>query len=134
MRTLLITGNALTQVGCSHEADLRSPDGQFIGRATVEFEGDSSGNVTLERNGVIYRGLWSASKVDESGKIARSHGLHRQKYQNYQHGCGNYLRSGASTSQSQQGGTLNCEFEYRESAAPGWCKSKTETFEFMEQS
>lgn len=131
MRTLLIIGILATLVGCTHQVALQSPEGQHIGKAMVEFKGNSSGTISLDRNGVIYRGLWTASKIDEGGVIASNYGIGSKKYKDYQRGWGNYLRSGESILQSEQGGILKCEFRYRGTSALGACRSETEMFEFM---
>lgn len=85
----------------------------------------------MERNGKIYKGLWSASKVDESHKIAKAYG---GGYQNHQRGLGSYLRQGYSTFQSEQGDTLYCEFTYKNVSAKVSCKSDSEYFEFLAES
>ena len=133
MRTLLIIGILIALVGCTHEVALQNHDGNYIGKATLEFEGNSSGTISLDRNGVIYRGLWTSSKVDEGGMIASNYGIGSKKYKDYQRGWGNYLRSGESIFQSEQGDILKCEFRYRGTSAQGACRSETEMFEFTDR-
>lgn len=131
MRALLMAGFALTFTACVHSTALQSLNGKHVGKATIAFEGNSSGKLTIERNGIIYRGPWAASKIDESANIAKIYGMHSQRYQNYQRGLGDYQRLGKSTLLSEQGNVLNCEFKYRGSTAQGWCKSDVEQFEFV---
>jgi len=134
LRSLFLAGIAIALAGCTQEAHLRSPDGQYIGKATVEFEDNDSGNITLERNGLVYRGPWSAHIVDESRKISGNHGIGSQKYLNYQRGWSSYLRAGQSTLQSSRGDILKCEFKYRATAVYGNCSSEAESFEFVTES
>lgn len=132
MRALFMAFLALTLSACVHETNLQSLDGKSIGKATIEYEGNSSGTITLERNGLIYKGLWTASKVDEGREIAKVYGVNSRRYKDYQRGLGvNYLRRGYSTLESEQGTTLSCEFTYRSASAKGFCNSDNEYFEFV---
>lgn len=131
MYLLRMAAILITLAGCTHEVALQSLDGQFIGRATLKFEGNNSGSISLDRNGEIYQGRWIATKVDEGGKIASTYGIGSKKYKDYQRGSGNYLQSGQSTLQSNQGDILNCEFKYRGTAVQGSCRSETDNFEFI---
>jgi hypothetical protein len=134
MRIILMIGIVIGLVSCTHKVALQTPNGQEIGMATLEFEGNSSGNISLVLNGVIYQGQWKAIKVDESGKIASNYGIGSKKYKDYISGQGNYLRSGQSLLVSENGEKLNCEFKYKGISAHGWCNSDTEKFEFMVKS
>lgn len=133
MRTLIKAGILFALVGCTHEVVLQSPDGQHIGTAILEFKSNSSGTISLDRNGVIYRGLWTASKVDEGGIIASTYGIGSKKYIDYQRGWGKYLRAGESILQSEQGNIIKCEFRYYGTSAQGVCRSEAETFEFTDK-
>jgi hypothetical protein len=134
MRVILFIGILITLAGCSHEAALQTPEGEHIGMATLKFEGNSSGTISLDRNGVIYQGQWSATKVDESAAIAKNYGIGSRRYKDYLQGKGEYLKSGESTLKSEDGTTFNCYFKYRGSSAYGVCSSDTETFDFMVKS
>ena len=134
LRTLFITGLALALSACVHDTTLRTLDDKTIGKATVEFKGNSSGKLSLERNGLVYRGLWTVSKVDESNKIAKAYGLQRLSYKNYQRGLGVDLREGYSNLPSEQGDAMNCEFRYGDVSAKDSCKSDIDFFEFVAES
>lgn len=131
MRTLFMAGFALTFTACVNSKALKSKYGKPIGKATIAVDGNSSGKLTLARNGIMYRGPWEASKIDESAHIAKIYGMHSQRYQKYQRGLGDYQRLGRSTLLSEQGDVMNSEFKYRGTTAQGWCKSDVEQFEFV---
>jgi len=130
MRKILLVGISLVVLGCTHQAALKSPGGQLIGKAELTFSNNNSGSMTLNKDGVIYQGQWTAEKVNESSKIAKDYGIGSKKYQNYLQGKGDYLKSAQSTLKSSNGDTLNCDFKYRGTSAHGWCRSETESFEF----
>ena len=131
MRKILIIGISFFLFACTHQAALKTPDGQSIGKAELTFNNNTSGSMTLSKNGVIYQGQWTATKVDESCQIAKHFGIGSKKYQNYLQGKGNYLKSAQSTLKSSHGDTINCDFKYRGTTAHGWCQSETESFEFI---
>ena len=131
MRKILMIGISFFVLGCTHQAALKTPDGQIIGKAELTFSNNNSGTMTLNKNGVIYQGQWTAEKVDEASQIAKHYGIGSKKYQNYLQGKGDYLMSAQSTLKSSNGDTLNCDFKYRGTTAHGWCKSETESFEFI---
>jgi hypothetical protein len=133
MYLLHIAGILLTLelTGCAHEIALKGVNDHVLGKAIIQFEASSSGVITLEKNDVIYRGPWSAKKIDESGRIAGIFGINSKKYKDYSGGRGNYLRLGKSVLQSEHGEIINCEFKYRGIAVQGTCKSEKETFEFV---
>jgi hypothetical protein len=134
MRTIYIVGAFISIIGCTHEVTLQTPGGKDIAKAELKYEGNSSGDLVLNKNGVIYKGKWEATKVDESAAIAKNYGIGSRRYKEYLQGKGEYLKSGESTLKSEDGTTLNCYFKYRGSSAHGVCSSDTETFDFMVKS
>lgn len=131
MRRIFVIWISLVVLGCTHQAELKSPDGQAIGKAQLSFSNNNSGTMVLNKNGTIYQGQWVSTKVDESNQIAKRYGIGSKKYQNYLQGKGEYLKSAQSTLKSSNGDVLNCEFRYRGTSAHGWCKSESESFEFI---
>lgn len=131
MRKILIIGISFFVLGCSHQATLKTLDGQTIGKADLTFSNNNSGTILLNKNGIIYQGQWTAAKVDKSSQIAKHYGIGSKKYQNYLQGKGDYLKSAQSTLKSSNDETLNCDFKYRGTSAHGWCGSETESFEFI---
>lgn len=131
MRKIFMIGISFFILGCTHQAALKTTDGQTIAKAELTFSNNNAGSMTLNKNGVIYQGQWTAEKVDESSQIAKRYGIGSKKYQNYLQGKGDYLKSAQSTLKSSNGDTLNCDFKYRGTSAHGWCKSETESFEFI---
>jgi len=131
MRKIFMIGISFFILGCTHQAALKTTDGQTIAKAELTFSNNNAGSMTLNKNGVIYQGQWTAEKVDESSQIAKRYGIGSKKYQNYLQGKGDYIKSAQSTLKSSNGDTLNCDFKYRGTSARGWCKSETESFEFI---
>jgi hypothetical protein len=134
MRIIFIVGTIISLIGCTHEVTLQNPNGKDIAKAELNYEGNSSGNLVLNKNGVIYKGRWEATKVDESAAIAKTYGIGSRRYKDYLQGRGEYLKTGESQLKSESGETLNCYFKYRGSTAQGVCSSDTETFDFMVKS
>jgi hypothetical protein len=134
MRTILIVGTIISLIGCTHEVTLQTPSGKDIAKAEIKYEGNSSGYLVLNKDGVIYKGRWEAVKVDESAAIARTYGRSSYRYKEYLLGRGYYLKSGESLLKSDSGETLNCSFKYRGSSGQGVCSSDAETFDFMVKS
>ena len=134
MRTIFIVGTIISLIGCTHEVTLQTPGGKDFAKAEIKYEGNSSGYLVLNKDGVIYKGRWEAVKVDESAAIAKSYGIGSRRYKEYLQGRGDYLKSGESLLKSDGGETLNCYFKYRGSAAQGVCSSDTETFDFLVKS
>lgn len=131
MRRIFMIWISIVVLGCTHQAELKSPDGKSIGKAQLSFSNNNSGTMVLNKNGTIYQGQWVSTKVDESNQIAKRYGIGSKKYQNYLQGKGEYLKSAQSTLKSSNGDVLNCEFRYRGTSAHGWCKSESESFEFI---
>lgn len=134
MRTIFIVGTIISLIGCTHEVALQNLSGKDIAKAELRYEGNSSGYLVLNKNGVIYKGRWEATKIDESGAIAKSNGIGSRRYKDYLQGRGDYLKSGESILESEGGEILNCYFKYRGSTAHGVCSSDSETFDFMVKS
>jgi len=134
MRTIFLVGTIISLIGCAHEVTLQTTGGKDIAKAEIKYEGNSSGYLVLNKDGVIYKGRWEAVKVDESAAIAKSYGIGSRRYKEYLQGRGDYLKSGESLLKSDRGETLNCYFKYRGSTAQGVCSSDTETFDFKVKS
>ena len=113
MRKILMIGISFFILGCTHQATLKTADGQPIGKAELTFSDNNSGSMMLNKNGIIYYGQWTAKKVDESSQIAKHYGIGSKKYQNYLQGKGDYLKSAQSTLKASNGDTLDCDFKYR---------------------
>jgi hypothetical protein len=134
MKTIFIIGALVSLIGCTHEVTLQNFNGNEIAKAEFKFEGNNSGYLVLNRNGLIYRGRWESTRVDESGAIARTYGIGSHRYKEYLQGRGYYLKSGESQLKSDSGEILNCSFEYRGSSGRGVCSSDADTFDFMVKS
>lgn len=132
MRALVLIVFSLALLsGCTHEATMKSVDGNAIGQAKLEFGPDDTGMITAKIGDKLYQGRFSERKFDESRRIAAAYGFNSRRYRDYISGSGNYLWIGNATLISEDGSGMQCEFRYRGTQGAGNCQSKIDTFEFI---
>lgn len=128
---VMLLGALALLTGCTQDVALRTSDGKPIGQASLVFDSNKVGTLSITIDNVSYHGDWVAEKVDESGSISRRYGMGSRKFNEYVTGRGNDLWQGKAALRSAAGEMIQCDFVYRGAKGSGTCQSATGSFDFV---
>ena len=131
MYALLFLLIAMLTAGCTQDVALYSPEGTLLGQATLNIDDNDTNKVTLIKNGEIYSGKWTETRVDESAAIAARYGVGSRKYQDYKRGWSPEKHVGKATLVSESNISMRCSFSIRGTSGQGQCLTDTEKFTIL---